>query len=115
MTIEQTLSERQKTHGDWTEQSRVSQALKNVFRSSPGWIDLPDAMKDALDMIAQKQARILSGNPHHADHWADIQGYSKLAEKQTNALCGVKFVVNESLSPRELHWRTTRGILKDFI
>jgi hypothetical protein len=85
MTIEQTLQDRQKTHGDWPEQARISQALKDTFRSSNGWNHLTPAMRDSLDMMAQKQARILSGDPNHEDHWVDLQGYSRLAEKSISS------------------------------
>ena len=37
----------------------------------------PDQML-ALDMIAVKISRILSGNPSHKDSWVDIAGYAKL-------------------------------------
>jgi hypothetical protein len=36
--------------------------------------------KQALDVIADKIARILSGDPEYKDNWHDIQGYAKLAE-----------------------------------
>jgi hypothetical protein len=35
--------------------------------------------REALDYIAGKLARILSGQPGYADHWDDIAGYAKLA------------------------------------
>jgi hypothetical protein len=35
--------------------------------------------QEALDGIATKVARILSGNPNCADHFADIAGYIALA------------------------------------
>jgi len=41
---------------------------------------LNDVQKEALEMILHKVARIVSGNPNHADHWHDIGGYSKLVE-----------------------------------
>ena len=35
-------------------------------------------LKEAIDMIFNKIARILNGNPNHADSWVDIAGYAKL-------------------------------------
>lgn len=32
-----------------------------------------------LEMIAHKVGRILAGNPHFEDHWADIAGYARLS------------------------------------
>jgi hypothetical protein len=35
--------------------------------------------KEALDMIALKLSRILSGQANFKDHWLDLSGYSLLA------------------------------------
>jgi hypothetical protein len=72
------LAERQKTHGNFQTHATIAQALKLVMRSAPGWKELDDDMKESLEMNAHKTARILNGNPAHADHWVDIAGYSKL-------------------------------------
>lgn len=74
------LSERGKTHGDFFDNARISQAIKRVFHAAPRWSDLHDCHKEALEMIASKSSRILSGQADHADHFADIAGYAKLAE-----------------------------------
>jgi hypothetical protein len=39
---------------------------------------MPDAQIEALDMIALKLSRILSGQANFKDHWDDIAGYAKL-------------------------------------
>jgi hypothetical protein len=46
------------------------------MRCAPGWAKLPAEMKEALDMIQHKAARILTGDPRHLDHWVDIGGYA---------------------------------------
>jgi hypothetical protein len=76
------LEERQKTHGEFADVAEISQELKNVFRNKEGWVSLTRVQREALDNIAQKTARIFSGNPNFADHWVDIQGYAKLAENE---------------------------------
>ncbi len=76
------LEERQETHGDFAEVAEISQELKDYFRQKASWYDLTYVQREALDNIAQKTARIFSGNPNFADHWVDIQGYAKLAEKE---------------------------------
>lgn len=81
MLIEQILEERKKTHGDFKENSFIMQEIKNIFRSSRNFVDLSDDKKEALDMIAHKIGRILSGNPEVKDHWTDIIGYAKLVEQ----------------------------------
>lgn len=76
------LKERQETHGDFADVAEISQELKDYFRQKASWYDLTYIQREALDNIAQKTARIFAGNPNFADHWVDIQGYAKLAEKE---------------------------------
>ena len=73
------LSSRQTTHGDFTDNARNGQMLRDAFRSSPRWKDMPDLHREALDQIAGKLSRILSGQSRYADHWQDIAGYATLA------------------------------------
>lgn len=82
MATEDILEERQETHGEFADVAEISQELKNVFRNKEGWVSLTRVQREALDNIAQKIARIFSGNPNFADHWVDIQGYAKLAENE---------------------------------
>jgi len=43
---------------------------------------LTNQQKESLEMILLKCGRILSGDPSFADHWDDIAGYAKLANKE---------------------------------
>lgn len=72
------LVEREKTHGDFRVNAMISQQLKGVFIVA-GYKDLDLAQREALDMIALKLSRILSGQANFKDHWDDIAGYAKLA------------------------------------
>lgn len=80
MSIEITLADRQKTHGDFTNHARVSQGLKQALVFGQQYNKLTNAEQEALEMILHKVARIVCGNPHHKDHWHDIQGYAALVE-----------------------------------
>lgn len=80
MTIQKILCQRAETHGKFHENSKLSQAIKREIRNSPKWGVLTASQKEALDMIAHKIGRILSGNPDHVDHWADIAGYATLVQ-----------------------------------
>ena len=86
MTVENTLAERGKRYGDFSDHAEVCQQLQNVMRSSRtssqkhGWDRLSDVQKQALTVIADKIARILTGDPDYDDNWHDIQGYAKLVE-----------------------------------
>ena len=77
-STEEILKERGKTHGDFTDNARVMQGLKNVIWREDGWAKLTDVQREALEMILHKCGRIISGNPNEPDHWQDIAGYAKL-------------------------------------
>lgn len=80
------LTERQKTHGSFDLNAIISQRLKAEFRKvHPHYEDLSPVHKEALDMIALKISRILSGQACFCDHWDDIAGYAKLASEACNA------------------------------
>jgi hypothetical protein len=80
MGIDQTLAERQHTHGDFKQNAECAQALKFTCRQHVS-IALTRVQQEAIENICQKLARILTGNPNHADNWHDIAGYATLAEK----------------------------------
>jgi hypothetical protein len=78
--VEKTLQERGERYGDFTDHATIAQTLQDVMRDVPGWRRLSPVQKQAMTVIADKQARILSGDPNYRDNWHDIQGYAKLAE-----------------------------------
>lgn len=80
MNIEETLAQRQITHGDFGHFSMIAESLQENMRCRDGWGELTDVQKQALSMIQHKVARIIAGSANIADHWHDIQGYAKLAE-----------------------------------
>ena len=81
MSIENTLAERGNRYGDFTDHAAICQRIKLAFLYGPTrWGRLSDVQKQALEVIADKIARILSGDPNYADNWHDIQGYAKLVE-----------------------------------
>jgi hypothetical protein len=75
-----TLNERDKRYGDFKKNADISIGILEIMQCSPNWQSLPSFMKKALITIADKISRILTGDPHYADNWHDIQGYAKLAE-----------------------------------
>lgn len=78
--IEDTLAERGRRYGDFAEHAELAQALSNILRRAHGWGRLTPVKRQALTVIMDKIARILSGDPEYRDNWHDIQGYAKLAE-----------------------------------
>ena len=78
MDIKDTLSKREAQYGQYEIVSGISQGVKDIIRQSPNYYVMPAYMKESLDMIANKIARILNGNYYHSDSWHDISGYAAL-------------------------------------
>lgn len=58
----------------------VSQQIKQAMRGSRNWYRLTAGHKEALEMVAHKIARVLSGaDPHDLEHWLDVAGYPQAA------------------------------------
>jgi len=76
--INKVLNNRGKRYGNYLKQTQISAAILRVIRFSPHLWRLDPDQEDALHMIAVKIARILNGDPHHADSWRDIAGYATL-------------------------------------
>lgn len=70
------LIDREKTHGDFSDNANASQRIKAVIREAD--ISNP-VFRESLDMIALKIGRICSGQSDFRDHWEDIAGYAELA------------------------------------
>lgn len=77
-SVDEVLSERAKTHGDFRANALVAQRLKEIFHASPSWADMTDEMKESLDLIALKLSRILTADPTYKDSWLDVSGYAQL-------------------------------------
>ena len=83
-TIEDTLKERGGNYGAFEDHALLCQEMKHTVQQHPNW-DLLDAdMKESLEMIMHKMARIINGNPTYVDSWTDISGYATLVEKRLN-------------------------------
>jgi hypothetical protein len=82
MEVDQILKKRGSQYGTFCEVALVAQNIKAAMRHSPNWSKLPADMREALEMIAAKSARILNGNPAHLDSWRDIEGYAKLISER---------------------------------
>ncbi len=76
--IASTLAERGERYGPFLPNATIAQQLKLAMRHTPRWAELGDNQKEALEQIASKISRILSGDPHYDDNWRDIAGYAML-------------------------------------
>ena len=76
--IEEILKERGERYGDFKDHAKICQDLKKVMNSTMGWEFLSPSQAQALEVIADKIARMLNGDPNYDDNWVDIIGYSQL-------------------------------------
>ena len=76
--INQTLQERQSTHGEFADHAWISQDLCESMRQHPNYNGLSAMKKESLEMIQHKVARIINGDSSTHDHWHDIAGYATL-------------------------------------
>ena len=80
--LDKTLAQRGEVYGRFVDHAAISQSIKRSMRAAPGWQELPDDMRESLEMLAHKVARILNGNPDYVDSWHDVSGYATLVEKR---------------------------------
>lgn len=87
--LEETIKTRDSIYGGFINNAIVSQRISEIMRlySPTKWNSLPDDQRAALEIIAQKIARIVTGNdPMYEDNWHDIAGYAKLCEDRIKFL-----------------------------
>jgi len=101
--LDDTLAERGSRYGDFTDHARVAQRLQTTMRDESGWQACSDVQRQALTVIADKIARVLTGDPNYADNWHDIQGYAKLVEDRLPVV-GVDFAKIESAADGWIEW-----------
>lgn len=94
VAIDKTLAERGSRYGDFKDHARIAQNIKRGM-ACKGYDNLPDMHRQALEVIADKIARILNGDPNYADNWHDIQGYAKLVEDRLVAAAPVPPTLTE--------------------
>lgn len=73
--VSEITAARGSTHGDYMAMSALIQATKDLWRGSSNWGRLHSGQKEALELIATKVGRILTGDPEYKDHWDDGAGY----------------------------------------
>jgi hypothetical protein len=76
--VDAVLDKRGAFYGTFTGVARVAQHFKHCLKQGDSYHKLAPDQKEALDLIATKLARIVSGDPEYGDSWVDIAGYAKL-------------------------------------
>lgn len=78
--VEGLVGRREYSHGPFEGSAALAQKLKGGYRDGWGWGRLSYGQREALEQIASKIARILTGDPNHLDHWDDLAGYALLGK-----------------------------------
>lgn len=74
--------DRYNINGSYWDHAATSQLLKDAMREHLGWDALSPDMKETLDMIQHKIARVLNGDASYLDNWDDIVGYVTLVTRR---------------------------------
>jgi hypothetical protein len=75
------LQQRGSKYGEFEDNARISQSLKNSVKDSPNYELLSNAHKEALDNCFQKISRMCCGDPTYIDNIDDIINYFTLLKK----------------------------------
>lgn len=82
--INNTLNERGERYGKFKDVASTTYALQEILRDAKNHEHMTDDQVIALDMICNKMARIVNGDPSYIDNWHDIAGYATLVEQELN-------------------------------
>lgn len=83
MSIQNTLEQRGERYGGFSEVAETTYQLQEVLKRSQASV-MTSSQIIALDMICNKMARIVNGDPNYIDNWHDIAGYATLVEQELN-------------------------------
>ena len=84
MSINKTLEQRGERYGKFKDVAATTYALQEILRNAKNHEHMTDDQVIALDMIRNKMARIVNGDPNYIDNWHDISGYATLVEQELN-------------------------------
>lgn len=102
MSVDSTLAEREARYGGFSNNASYAQGIKEIMRASKSWPLLTAVQREALELIASKLGRLLSGDPAYVDNWHDIGGYAKLAEDHLGEMkCPADTTPNTSSDTRK--------------
>lgn len=82
MSIKETLQQRGERYGAFKDVASTTYALQAILRDAKSHAHMSDDQLVALDMICNKIARIVNGDPNYIENWHDIAGYATLVEQE---------------------------------
>jgi len=77
ISVGEILQQRGDRYGEYINVATTSQEIKRII-SLGAATTADEDMRESLDMIANKIARIVNGDPFYKDSWQDIAGYAQL-------------------------------------
>lgn len=78
ISTEEILEQRGERYGEYINVATTSRKIKEVLSCGVGHPPPDYDMQESMDMIANKLARIVNGDPYYKDSWQDIAGYAML-------------------------------------
>jgi len=78
ISVGEILQQRGDRYGEYINVATTSQEIKRIIANGANITGGDDDMSESLDMIANKIARIVNGDPYYKDSWQDIAGYAQL-------------------------------------
>lgn len=82
--IDTVLAERGNRYGMFADHAAICQGLKGVVLGREGYNRLQPDAKQAVEVIFDKIARMINGDPEYDDNWRDIIGYATLVLSRIN-------------------------------
>lgn len=105
------LQQRGARYGDFRDHALVAQSIKRAYSASPNYRDLPDMHRQALEVIADKIARILTGDYNYDDNWIDIQGYARLVQERLPLPSKVGIAAPDDTCDSQMTWGNPPKVL----
>ena len=106
MSINKTLEQRGERYGKFKDVAVTTYALQEILRNAKNHKHMTDDQVIALDMICNKMARIVNGDPNYIENWHDISGYSTLIE---NSLMTTEGATNAKV----VEQKVINGVMED--
>ena len=109
VNISTILSQRGSRYGSYKNVALVSQRLKDaidsgILLSGKNHKDIPEYIRESLDMICNKLARIACGDVKYLENYKDICGYSQLVIDELSSKDGSTDSIVKSVVRKNGQW-----------
>jgi hypothetical protein len=82
VNLDSILEARGERYGAFIDNAIIAQQIKRTMQAGKKWGAMPDDAQEALDQIACKISRLVTGDPLYVDNWDDIAGYATCVAKR---------------------------------